>query len=95
MKQKILALIGLISGSKGLKNKATKLLNGKPLIAHTILQAKQSKIFENMYKNMVINNDDYTDSRALQNPSILYICGGDVATTDYNTFFKQHSTFFF
>ena len=50
--------------------------------------SKGSKIFENMYKNMVINNDDYTDSRAIQNPSILYICGGDVATSDYNTFFK-------
>jgi len=50
--------------------------------------SKGSKIFENMYKNMIINDNDYTDSRSLQNPSILYICGGNVATTDYNTFFK-------
>ena len=50
--------------------------------------SKGSKIFENMYKNMIINDNDYTDSRTLQNPSILYICGGNVATTDYNTFFK-------
>ena len=50
--------------------------------------SKGSKIFENMYKNMIINDNDYTDSRTIQNPSILYICGGDVATSDYNTFFK-------
>ena len=50
--------------------------------------SKGSTIFENMYKNMVINDNDFTDSRMIQNPSILYICGGDVATSNYNTFFK-------
>jgi len=50
--------------------------------------SKGSRVFENMYKNMIINDNDYTDPRTLQNPSILYICGGNVATTDYNTFFK-------
>ena len=50
--------------------------------------SKGSKIFENMYKNMIINDSDYIDHRSIQNPSILYICGGDVATSDYNTFFK-------
>ena len=47
--------------------------------------SKGSTIFENMYKNMVINDHDFTDSRMIQNPSILYICGGDVATSNYNT----------
>ena len=50
--------------------------------------SKGSKIFENMYKNMVINDSDYTDTRTIQKPSILYICGGNVATSDYNTFFR-------
>ena len=50
--------------------------------------SKGSKIFENMYKNMVINDSHYTDTRTIQKPSILYICGGNVATSDYNTFFR-------
>ena len=50
--------------------------------------SKGSTIFENMYKNMVINDYSFTDSRTIQNPSILYICGGDVATSNYNTFFR-------
>ncbi|AOV08500.1 cytidylyltransferase domain-containing protein [Sporosarcina ureilytica] len=33
-------------GSKGVKNKNIKLLLGKPLIAHTILQAKKSGLFD-------------------------------------------------
>ena len=33
-------------GSKGVKNKNTKPLLGKPLIAHTILQAKKSGLFD-------------------------------------------------
>lgn len=42
-KLKILALIPARSGSKRVKNKNIRSLNGKPLIAHTILAAKQSK----------------------------------------------------
>lgn len=34
------------SGSKGVENKNIKLLAGKPLIAHSIEQAKQSKLFK-------------------------------------------------
>ena len=44
MKKKILAVIGLRSGSKGLKNKNIKLLGGIPLFAHIIKSAKKSKI---------------------------------------------------
>ncbi len=32
-------------GSKGVKNKNSRLLHGKPLIAHSILQAKKSRLF--------------------------------------------------
>jgi len=43
----------------------------------------RSQIFESMYKNSVINNEDYNDSRNFQKPSILYICGGDLSTSPY------------
>ncbi|WP_297417041.1 acylneuraminate cytidylyltransferase family protein [Clostridium sp.] len=48
MKNKILAIIPARSGSKGLKDKNIKLLNGKPLIAYTIEAAVKSEVFEDV-----------------------------------------------
>ncbi len=42
MKFRILAITLARGGSKGIKNKNIKLINRKPLIAHTILEAKKS-----------------------------------------------------
>jgi len=50
---KILCTICARGGSKGVKNKNIKELAGKPLIAHTIEQAKNSKLFE----HIVISTD--------------------------------------
>lgn len=43
---KNLAIIPARSGSKSLKNKNVKLLNGKPLLAYTIEAAKESDLFD-------------------------------------------------
>ena len=43
---KKIAVITARSGSKGLKDKNIKLLNGKPLMAYTIEAAKQSGCFD-------------------------------------------------
>lgn len=43
---KILCTICCRSGSKGLRNKNIKLLNGYPLISYTIKQAQKSKLFD-------------------------------------------------
>ena len=43
--KRILAIIPARSGSKGLKDKNIKMLNGKPLIAYTIESALKSEIF--------------------------------------------------
>ena len=43
---RLLALIPARSGSKRLKNKNILKLGGKPLIAHAIIAAKKSKIFD-------------------------------------------------
>ncbi len=48
MREKILAIIPARSGSKGLKDKNIKNLNGKPLIAYTIEAAKESGLFEDI-----------------------------------------------
>lgn len=41
-----IAIIPARSGSKGLKDKNIKLLNGKPMMAYSIEAAKQSGIFD-------------------------------------------------
>ena len=50
---KVLCTICARGGSKGVKNKNIKLLAGKPLIAYTIEQAKESNLFE----HIVISTD--------------------------------------
>ena len=50
--------------SVGVKNKAIQILGGKPLIAHTIIQAKKSKIF-----NRIVVS---TDSKRIQKIAINY-----------------------
>lgn len=49
----VLCTICARGGSKGVKNKNVKLLNGKPLIAYTIEQAKASQLFD----HIVISTD--------------------------------------
>ena len=43
---KILCTICARSGSQGVKNKNIRSLRGKPLIAHSIIQAKQTRLFD-------------------------------------------------
>jgi len=54
MNKQILCTICARGGSKGVKNKNIRLLNGKPLIAHTIQQAINSKLFA----HIVVSTDD-------------------------------------
>lgn len=53
MKEKILAIIPARSGSKGIKDKNIKSLNGKPLIAYTIEAALKSRVF----KDIIVSTD--------------------------------------
>lgn len=48
MKNNVLAIIPARSGSKGLKDKNIKILNGKPMIAYTIEAAIKSNVFEDI-----------------------------------------------
>jgi|TARA_B110001452_G_scaffold267646_1_gene278805 CMP-N,N'-diacetyllegionaminic acid synthase len=67
MSKKILAIIGLRSGSKGLKNKNIKKLSGKPLFAHILDAAKKSK-----HINRIILSTDSTKYKKIINK-----CGGE------------------
>jgi CMP-N,N'-diacetyllegionaminic acid synthase len=61
---KVLCTICARGGSKGVKNKNIKLINGKPLIAYTIEQAKKSALFE----HIIIS----TDSDKIANVAVKY-----------------------
>ena len=54
-----LAIIPARSGSKGLKDKNIKLLNGKPLMAYTIEAAIQSKMFDEVMVST--DSEEYAD----------------------------------
>ncbi len=56
---KNLAIIPARSGSKGLKDKNIKLLNGKPLMAYTIEAAIQSKMFDEVMVST--DSEEYAD----------------------------------
>src|SRR3990167_5877875 len=51
---RILAVITARGGSKGLPGKNIKLLDGKPLLAHTIEVAKQSELIT----HLILSTDD-------------------------------------
>ena len=61
---KNLAIIPARSGSKGLKNKNIKLLNGKPLLAYSIEAALKSKCFDSIIVS--------TDSKKYADIAIKY-----------------------
>jgi CMP-N,N'-diacetyllegionaminic acid synthase len=48
MRKKLLGIITARGGSKGLPNKNIKILNGRPLIAHTIEAALKTKLFDQL-----------------------------------------------
>ena len=53
-KTQVVALIPARGGSKGIKRKNITLLNGKPLIYHTIAAAKKSKLIT----RIIVSTDD-------------------------------------
>ena len=66
MSKNILAIIGLRSGSKGLKNKNIRNLAGKPLFTHILKKAKNSQ-----YINRIIVSTD-----SLKYKKIINMYGG-------------------
>jgi CMP-N,N'-diacetyllegionaminic acid synthase len=53
-KQKIVAIIPARGGSKGLKNKNTRIINGKPLISYVIEAAKNCDLIN----RVIVSTDD-------------------------------------
>ena len=51
---KVLAVIPARGGSKGIKNKNIRLVNGKPLISYTIEKAQEC----NLITELIVSTDD-------------------------------------
>ena len=66
----VLAIIPARSGSKGIKNKNIKLLNGKPLIDYTIDFAKKSNYIN---KLVISTNDKFISNNYLKDESVEII----------------------
>lgn len=83
MKDKILAIIPARSGSKGLKDKNIKIINGKPMINYTIEAALESDIFT----NIIVSTDSqkYAEIALNAGAKVPFIRPKALATDDSTT----------
>lgn len=81
---KTFAFIFARGGSKGLRNKNIKILCGKPLIAHSILSAKESTLIDDVY---VSTEDEIISQIALKFGAKVIKRPKDLAQDDSPEFF--------
>lgn len=83
VKSRILAIIPARSGSKGLKDKNIKILNGKPLIAYTIEATMKSEIFN----DIVVSTDSqkYADIAVNCGASVPFIRSKNLSMDNSST----------
>ncbi len=74
---KHIAIIPARSGSKGVKNKNIKYLNGKPLIAYTIQAAQASGIYSNIY--VTTDSQEIADIALAEGALIPFLRSQDLA----------------
>lgn len=77
--QRIIAIIPARSGSKGLPNKNIRLLNGKPLLAYSILQAQETGIIDEIF--LSTDSQEYADI-AIQYGANVPFLRSDVLASD-------------
>lgn len=103
---KNIAIIPARSGSKGLKNKNIKLLNGKPLLAYSIEAALKSKCFDTVFVST--DSKKYADIAREYGAEVLFLrseknSGDKSSAWDviretlivYNEFGKEFDTFMY
>jgi CMP-N,N'-diacetyllegionaminic acid synthase len=73
-----IAIIPARSGSKGLKDKNIKILNGKPLIAYTIEAAKESNMFDEIFVST--DSEKYADIAREYGASVPFLRGKELSS---------------
>jgi CMP-N,N'-diacetyllegionaminic acid synthase len=77
--KKILCLIPARSGSKGLKDKNIRDFKGKPLIAHSILQAKKCDFVESMRIIVTTDSKNYAEVAKKYGGEVPFIRPADIS----------------
>ena len=83
---RILCIIPARSGSKGIPDKNIKQLDGKPLLAHSIEQAKQSSYIDQMKVVVSTDSENYANIARTHGAEVPFLrpseISGDLATDD-------------
>lgn len=80
---RIIAVIPARSGSKGLPDKNIRILNGKPLIAYSIVQAKEARIFDEIF--LSTDSREYADIAAQYGVKVPFLRSDKLATDTAST----------
>lgn len=90
--KKILCLIPARSGSKGLKDKNIRDFKGKPLIAHSILQAKECDFVESMRIIVTTDSKKYAEVAKKYGAEVPFIRPADISQDMSNDLeFMKHA----
>lgn len=80
---KNIAIIPARSGSKGIKDKNIKLLNGKPLLAYTIEVAKKTNLFDEIFVST--DSIEYAEVAKKWGASVPFLRSEELATDTSST----------
>lgn len=81
--RRIIAIIPARSGSKGFPGKNIRLLNGKPLIAHSIIQAQETGIIDEIF--LSTDAQEYADIAIKYGANVPFLRSDDLASDSAST----------
>ena len=81
--RRIIAIIPARSGSKGLPGKNIRLLNGKPLIAYSIMQARETGVFDEIF--LSTDSREYADIAVQYGASVPFLRSAELASDSAST----------
>ena len=80
---RIIAIIPARSGSKGLPDKNIRILNGKPLIAYSIIQAQETGIVDEIF--LSTDSQEYADLAIQYGANVPFLRSVDLASDSAST----------
>ena len=81
--QRLIAIIPARCGSKGLPDKNIRILNGKPLIAYSIIQAQESGIFDEIF--LSTDSQEYADIAIQYGAKVPFLRSNELASDSAST----------
>lgn len=81
--RRIIAVIPARSGSKGLPGKNIRVLNGKPLIAHSIIQARETGVIDEIF--LSTDSREYADIAIQYGANVPFLRSAELASDSAST----------